>query len=248
MDDDEELPPPPVKQGSKEVKIEEPAEEQKKIQLSEQDVQEFREIFNLIDTDGSGCISPEELGALIEQVGLKITQEELDEMVREIDVDGSGEIDFHEFLETMSRDINPNYSPNEVCRAFKMFARSAPSGLIKMKDLDEALKVYLHGKVDHMDIHSVLKAFDDSLVKLPDSEELYFNYMDYVNLMMPDRPGSEDWVQKRKTMDGENMAGLGSALDKVRSEKKDEERKVKREQRKKEREAKAKEITHARKK
>ena len=34
----------------------------------------------------------------------------------------------------------------------------------------------------------------------------------------------------------------------VRSEKKDEERKVKREQRKKEREAKAKEITHARKK
>ena len=29
----------------------------------------------------------------------------------------------------------------QVCRAFKMFARSAPSGLIKMKDLDEALKV-----------------------------------------------------------------------------------------------------------
>ena len=35
---------------------------------------------------------------------------------------------------------------------------------------------------------------------------------------MPDRPGSEDWVQKRKTMDGENMAGLGSALDKVRAD------------------------------
>ena len=42
--------------------------------------------------------------------------------------------------------------------------------------------MYLHGKVDHMDIHSVLKAFDDSLVKLPDSEELYFNYMDYVRI------------------------------------------------------------------
>ena len=39
------------------------------IALSEQDIKEFREIFNLIDTDGGGTISPEELGALIEQVG-----------------------------------------------------------------------------------------------------------------------------------------------------------------------------------
>ena len=28
----------------------------------------------------------------------------------------------------------------------------------------------------------------DPEVKLPDSEEQYFNYMDYVNLMMPERP------------------------------------------------------------
>lgn len=208
-----------------------------KIKLSEQDVQEFQEIFNLIDTDGSGCISPEELGALIEQVGLKITQEELDEMVKEIDIDNSGEIDFHEFLETMSRDINPNYAPMEVCRAFKMFARSAPDGLIRMKDLDEALKVYLHGKVDHHEIHSVLKAFEDSLVKLPDQDELYFKYMDYVNLMMPDRPGSEDWIRRRSMGQADNQADVGVALMKVREDRAEEAKHKRREERKKKREA-----------
>ena len=33
------------------------------------DIHEFREIFNLVDTDGSGAISSEELGVLVESVG-----------------------------------------------------------------------------------------------------------------------------------------------------------------------------------
>jgi Ca2+-binding EF-hand superfamily protein len=201
------------------------AQENPNISLSARDIQEFREIFNLIDTDGSGCISPEELGALIEQVGLKITQEELDELVKEIDVDGSGEIDFQEFLETMSRDINPSYSPAEVCRAFKMFSRSAPGGMIKLKDLQEALQVYLHGKVDHHEIQSVLKAFEDSLVKMPDTDELYFNYMDYVNLMMPERPGSEDWIKRRSDAVMGADGGLEAALKEVHKEKEADKKK-----------------------
>jgi hypothetical protein len=146
--------------------------------------------------------------------------------VKEIDVDGSGEIDFQEFLETMSRDINPSYSPNEVCRAFKMFARSAPPGMIKLKDLQEALQVYLHGKVDHHEIQSVLKAFEDSLVTQPDSDEPYFNYMDYVNLMMPERPGSEDWIKRRsEAVMGDGAQGLEAALKEVTKEKEAERKK-----------------------
>jgi Ca2+-binding EF-hand superfamily protein len=159
---------------------------------------------------------------------LKISQEELDELVAEIDVDGSGEIDFMEFLETMSRDINPSYSPGEVCRAFKMFSRSAPGGLIKLKDLQEALQVYLHGKVENHEIHAVLKAFEDSLVRLPDSDEPYFNYMDYVNLMMPERPGSEDWIKRRSEAVMGNDGHLEKALNEIHKEKEAEKKKGKR--------------------
>ena len=62
--------------------------------LSEGELSEFREIFNLVDADGSGEISREELGELIATLGLKASQEELDRMIDEIDVDGDGSINF----------------------------------------------------------------------------------------------------------------------------------------------------------
>ena len=42
--------------------------------LSEEELAEFREIFNLVDADGSGEISREELGELISTLGLKVTR------------------------------------------------------------------------------------------------------------------------------------------------------------------------------
>ena len=45
-----------------------------------------------VDEDKGGSISPQELGSLMETLGLKPNQEELDAMIREIDEDGSGEV------------------------------------------------------------------------------------------------------------------------------------------------------------
>ncbi len=44
------------------------------LQLSEEDTNEFREIFGLVDTDGSGKISPQELGELTRKLGLNYTE------------------------------------------------------------------------------------------------------------------------------------------------------------------------------
>merc|ERR1712093_138473 len=129
------------------------------IKLSDSDIQEFREIFNLIDTDNSGRISANELGQLVESVGMRLSPEELNQMVLELDKDNSGDIDFTEFCATMSRDINPAYSVEEVTKAFRTFARNAPPGLIKLTDLAEALKVYLYKTVDHREINDHLKNF-----------------------------------------------------------------------------------------
>jgi len=41
--------------------------------LSDEELAEFREIFNLVDADGSGEISREELGELISTLGLKVS-------------------------------------------------------------------------------------------------------------------------------------------------------------------------------
>ena len=62
--------------------------------LTDEELAEFREIFNLVDLDKGGSISKDELKQLMNTLGLKPSQEELDQMVDEIDEDGNGEIDF----------------------------------------------------------------------------------------------------------------------------------------------------------
>ena len=49
---------------------------------------EFREAFSLFDRDGDGTITTDELGTVMESLGLNSTQEELDDMIREVDEDG----------------------------------------------------------------------------------------------------------------------------------------------------------------
>jgi calmodulin len=62
--------------------------------LSKEELAEFREIFNLVDRDGGGSITKEELGELMDTLGIDATPEEIDLMINEIDQDSNGEIDF----------------------------------------------------------------------------------------------------------------------------------------------------------
>ena len=71
--------------------------------LSNEELAEFREIFNLVDRDGGGTITKEELGELMDTLGIDATPEEIDLMIHEIDQDNNGEIDFEEFKKLMSK-------------------------------------------------------------------------------------------------------------------------------------------------
>jgi Ca2+-binding EF-hand superfamily protein len=42
--------------------------------LTEEELKEFQELFDLVDLDHGGSISPEELGSLMETLGLKPSQ------------------------------------------------------------------------------------------------------------------------------------------------------------------------------
>ena len=53
---------------------------------------------------------------------MKLTQQELNEMIQELDADGSGEIEVDEFLAVLSKDLALDYTADEVGSAFKMFA------------------------------------------------------------------------------------------------------------------------------
>ena len=50
---------------------------------------DFKEAFALLDKDGDGTINTKELGVLMRSLGENPTEQELEEIIREIDMDGN---------------------------------------------------------------------------------------------------------------------------------------------------------------
>merc|ERR1712010_273423 len=89
--------------------------------LTDDQIQEIREAFDLFDTDGSGTIDAKELKVAMRALGIEPKKEEIKKMISDIDKDGSGTIDFNEFLEMMTAKMGEKDSKEEILKAFRLF-------------------------------------------------------------------------------------------------------------------------------
>jgi len=62
---------------------------------------ELRQAFKVFDRDGSGTIDTEELRHVMKSLGENLTDEQIDEMIREADKDGDGTVDYNEFVQLL---------------------------------------------------------------------------------------------------------------------------------------------------
>merc|ERR1712156_1168210 len=62
---------------------------------------ELKQAFRLFDKNGTGFITMETFRGILAEVDTKLTEEDLDQIIQEIDEDGSGTMDFEEFCELM---------------------------------------------------------------------------------------------------------------------------------------------------
>ncbi|TDZ21552.1 AP-1 complex subunit gamma-1 [Colletotrichum orbiculare MAFF 240422] len=67
--------------------------------------EEIREAFKVFDRDNNGFISAAELRHVMTSIGEKLTDDEVDEMIREADQDGDGRIDYNEFVQLMMQKL-----------------------------------------------------------------------------------------------------------------------------------------------
>ena len=56
----------------------------------------------IVFSDGDGTISSSELGSVMRSLGMEPTERDLQRLMRAVDTDGSGVIEFQEFLDLMS--------------------------------------------------------------------------------------------------------------------------------------------------
>lgn len=63
--------------------------------------EEIREAFRAFDKDGNGFIDATEIWHAMTNLGERLTNEEVDEMIREADIDGDGEVNYEEFIKMM---------------------------------------------------------------------------------------------------------------------------------------------------
>ncbi|XP_029108316.1 troponin C, skeletal muscle [Scleropages formosus] len=110
--------------------------------LSEEMIAEFKAAFDMFDTDGGGDISTKELGTVMRMLGQNPTREELDAIIEEVDEDGSGTIDFEEFLVMMVQQLKEDQagkSEEELAEFFRMFDKNC-DGFIDREEFGEILR------------------------------------------------------------------------------------------------------------
>eukprot|EP01061_Rhynchopus_euleeides_P039027 TRINITY_DN66941_c0_g1_i1.p1 TRINITY_DN66941_c0_g1~~TRINITY_DN66941_c0_g1_i1.p1 ORF type:complete len:161 (+),score=94.78 TRINITY_DN66941_c0_g1_i1:61-543(+) len=97
---------------------------------------QLKDTFDLFDADGSGAIDVSELGLVMEGLGFgKLPAVELDELVRQLDRDGSQLVEFDEFRRACRAKAAYRNSKEEVELAFKLFVHNdGGEGVVNVDD------------------------------------------------------------------------------------------------------------------
>eukprot|EP00892_Ulva_mutabilis_P010757 jgi/Ulvmu1/8053/UM004_0290.1 len=114
------------------------------VNFSYKDIISFSEIFTLVDTDGSGQISPSEAKHLLNLIGEQVQLSEVENLIAEFDLDGNGEVSLTEFVFVLALQRKSEFSKKDIMNAFDLFARGsqARQGVIDKDILQQNLIQY----------------------------------------------------------------------------------------------------------
>ena len=89
--------------------------------LTEDEVNEIKEAFDLFDSDKSGEIDVDELKQALKNLGIDAKNQTLANMMADLDKDGSGKIDFDEFINMMTAKMSDRDTREDLQKVFRLF-------------------------------------------------------------------------------------------------------------------------------
>ena len=143
--------------------------------LTEEQIAEFKEAFQIFDKDGDGLITTKELGTVMRSLGQNLSEEELKSMIEDVDKDKSGTIDFQEFLGLMAWKMKESGIEEELIEAFKVFDRDG-NGLISAHELRFVMSTSGE-QLTEEDIEEMIREADEN-------GDGFIDYQEFVRMMM----------------------------------------------------------------
>jgi len=130
--------------------------------FTEAQLARYRKAFDAVDTDKSGSISSAELANVLKELGIQLKDEEVAEVMKMMDKDGSGSIEWEEFLAAIKAYPRRKLTVGRLRRAFKKIDTDG-SGTLGLDEIKELIKkLGLEKEVTDADIEEGFKALDTS--------------------------------------------------------------------------------------
>ena len=107
--------------------------------LTEDEMNELRQAFDLFDTDGNGAIDPKELKAAMQSLGFETKNQIMYDIISNFDKDGDKNMDFEQFLDVMTSRISGNDTKEDVQKVFNLFDDDK-TGYITLQNMKRVAK------------------------------------------------------------------------------------------------------------
>lgn len=144
----------------------------------------LKALYMTLDTDGNGFIDRKEFDKYIENLGLKMKENEVSLVFHQIDKNSNGVIDFNEFCEYFSGQVLDEHGSGEDVNAIRgafLAADRDGTGKINFKEFSE----YMWGKKTDIRMTTLLKAFS----KMEGSGDGELSFSEFKNLLQKEGSG-----------------------------------------------------------
>lgn len=137
----------------------------------------------MIDLDGGGSLDAEEMMKLMDLLGMMALESEVKQLIENIDTTGEGEVFFPDFVKSIAKTVETEYSSSSVIRAFDFFSqgKGRKHGKLRNEDL---LDILTHYGEDTFSKDEALKLISSIPGIAVDKPRSTFQYAGYVESTM----------------------------------------------------------------
>ena len=153
------------------------------VALTHKQIQKMKKEFLMLDTDGDGTISVDELGTVLRSMRgkLRASEAEIKKALREIDRDGDGTIDLKEYIKSQQNKTNSDLvhralvQRSKIRKEFERFDKDG-SGYITQEELLQVIQARAAVTITPDQIKKMMADSDDN-------NDGQINYEEFVLLM-----------------------------------------------------------------